>query len=149
MDGWHTGEGTGHDLRPPLSPRAPISHKRFLVELKPEERTYLKQLTASGSPQTLPRRRAQIWLLCDQAGGAGLDRRAHGGGRGRDRHDRVPGAPSPGPGGGRGGPAAQAAAAQLDGVAQAELACSTPPPGRTRWILKLLCRELAALEVVD
>ena len=42
-----------------------MSHKRCLVELAPEERTYLKQLTASGSPKTLPRRRAQIWLLCD------------------------------------------------------------------------------------
>ncbi len=39
MDGWPTGGGADHDLRPPLSPRAPISHKRFLVELNPEERT--------------------------------------------------------------------------------------------------------------
>ena len=44
----------------------PMSHKRFLVELTPEERTYLKQLTACGSPKTQARRRAQIWLLCDQ-----------------------------------------------------------------------------------
>ncbi len=41
---------------------------------------------------------------------------------------------------------------KLDGAAEAELvrlACSTPPPGRARWTLKLLCRELVALEVVD
>ena len=54
MDGWPTGEGADHDLRPPLSPRAPISHKRFLVELNPEERTYLKQLVAAGSPKRCP-----------------------------------------------------------------------------------------------
>jgi len=43
-----------------------MSHKRFLVELTPEERTCLKQLTACGAPKTQARRRAQIWLLCDQ-----------------------------------------------------------------------------------
>ena len=43
-----------------------MSHKRFLVELTPEERTCLKQLTACGAPQTQARRRAQIRLLCDQ-----------------------------------------------------------------------------------
>jgi len=29
------------------------------------------------------------------------------------------------------------------------LACSTPPPGRARWTLKLLAAEMVALEVVD
>lgn len=41
---------------------------------------------------------------------------------------------------------------KLDEVAQAELArlaCSTPPPGRARWTLKLLAAELVGLEVVD
>lgn len=84
-----------------------------------------------------------------------MDRCTDGGGRGRDRHDRVPGAPGPGPGG-------MEAALQpkprpprppkLDGTALAELArlaCSTPPPGRARWTLKLLAAELVALEVVD
>ena len=33
---------------------------------------------------------------------------------------------------------------KLDGVA-----CSTPPPGRARWTLKLLAAELVSLEVVD
>ena len=50
----------------PCRREPPMSHKRFLVELSSEERTHLKQLMASGSPHTLPRRRAQIWLLCDQ-----------------------------------------------------------------------------------
>ena len=43
-----------------------MSHKRFLVELTSEERACLKQLVACGSAKTLPRHRAQIWLLCDQ-----------------------------------------------------------------------------------
>ncbi len=43
-----------------------MSHKRFLVELTPEERVYWKQRVACGSPKTQARRRAQIWLLCDQ-----------------------------------------------------------------------------------
>ena len=76
-----------------------MSHKRFLVELSSEERTYLKQLVSSGSPKTLPARPTK-----------------------------------------------------LDGTAQAELArlaCSTLPPGRARWTLKLLAAELVALDVVD
>ena len=113
MNGWPTGEGADHDLRPPLSPRAPISLKHFLVELNPEERTYLKQLVAAGSPKTLPRRRAQnLAALRPGVGGTGLDRRTHGGSRGRGRHDRVSGTPGPGPGGHGGGPATQAAPVQ-------------------------------------
>ena len=133
-----------------------MSHKRFLVELEPEERTYLKQLTSSGAPRTLPRRRAQIWLLCDQGpeGPAWTDERAaeavgvtamtvyrarqalvlEGMEAALQRKPRPPRPP------------------KLDGAAEAELvrlACSTPPPGRARWTLKLLCRELVALEVVD
>ena len=42
-----------------------MSHKRYIVELSPEERNHLRQLTATGSPKTQARRRAQIWLLCD------------------------------------------------------------------------------------
>ena len=38
---------------------------------------------------------------------------------------------------------------KLDGVAQAELSCSTPLPGRARWTLKLLAAELVSLDVVD
>lgn len=133
-----------------------MSHKRFLVELDPEERTYLKQLTYSGSPRTLPRRRAQIWLLCDQGpeGPAWTDEQTaeavgvtamtvyrarqalvlEGLEAALQRKPRPPRPP------------------KLDGAAEAELvrlACSTPPPGRARWTLKLLCRELVALEVVD
>ena len=133
-----------------------MSHKRFLVELEPEERTYLKRLTSSGSPRTLPRRRAQIWLLCDQgpAGPAWTDEQTaeavgvtamtvyrarqalvlEGLEAALQRKPRPPRPP------------------KLDGAAEAELvrlACSTPPPGRARWTLKLLCRELVALEVVD
>lgn len=40
----------------------------------------------------------------------------------------------------------------LDGAAEAQLVtlcCSTPPQGRDRWTLKLLCDELARLEVVE
>ena len=43
-----------------------MSHKRYIVELSPEERTHLRSLTATGSPTTKARRRAQIWLFCDQ-----------------------------------------------------------------------------------
>lgn len=43
-----------------------MSHKRFPVELASDERGYLKQLVACSSPKSLPRRRVQIWLLCDQ-----------------------------------------------------------------------------------
>ena len=68
-----------------------MSHKRFPVELDPEERTYVKRLISSGSPETLPRRQVRIRQLCGQGPeGSGLDRRTHGGGRGR-----VPGAPGP------------------------------------------------------
>jgi hypothetical protein len=41
---------------------------------------------------------------------------------------------------------------KLDGTAEArlvQLACSTPPQGRSRWSLRLLADELVALEVVD
>jgi hypothetical protein len=130
-----------------------MSHKRFPVELSSEERTYLQQLVASGSPKTLPRRRAQIWLLCDQGpeGPAWTDARtAEAVGVtamtvSRTRQALVL----------EGMEAAlqhKPRPPKLDGAAEAELvrlACSTPPPGRARWSLKLLCRELAALEVVD
>ena len=133
-----------------------MSHKRYLVELNSEERTYLKQLTSSGSPKTQPRRRAQIWLLCDQGpeGPAWTDEEAaaavgvaamtvyrarqalvrEGMEAALQRKPRPPVPP------------------KLDGAAQAELArlaCSPPPPGRARWTLKLLSRELVALAVVD
>ncbi len=133
-----------------------MSHKRFLVELTPEERAYLKQLVACGAPKTQARRRAQIWLLCDQGpeGPAWTDERtaeavavtAMTVSRARQALvlegmevalQRKPRPPRP---------------PKLDGVAQAELArlaCSTPPPGRARWTLKLLAAELVALEVVD
>ena len=133
-----------------------MSHKRFLVELSSEERTYLQQLVASGSPKTLPRRRAQIWLLCDQGpeGPAWTDERtaeavgvtAMTVSRARQAlvlegmETALQRKPQP------------ARPTKLDGVAQADLArlaCSKPPPGRARWTLKLLCRELVALEVVD
>ena len=133
-----------------------MSHKRFLVELTPEKRTLLKQLTACGSPKTQARRRAQIWLLCDQGaeGPAWTDERTaeavgvtamtvyrarqalvlEGMEAALQRKPRPPRPP------------------KLDGTAEAELvrlACSTPPPGRARWTLKLLAAELVALEVVD
>ena len=133
-----------------------MSHKRFLVELTPAERTCLKQLTACGAPKTQARRRAQIWLLCDQGpeGPAWTDERtAEAVGvtamtvyRARQALvlegmeaalQRKPRPPRP---------------RKLDGTAEAELvrlACSTPPPGRARWTLKLLAAELVALEVVD
>jgi hypothetical protein len=41
---------------------------------------------------------------------------------------------------------------KLDGMGEAklvQLACSTPPAGRSRWSLRLLADELVALEVVD
>ncbi len=133
-----------------------MSHKRFLVELTPAERTCLKQLTACGAPKTQARRRAQIWLLCDQGpeGPAWTDERtAEAVGvtamtvyRARQALvlegmeaalQRKPRPPRP---------------RKLDGTGEAELirlACSTPPPGRARWTLKLLAAELVALEVVD
>jgi hypothetical protein len=40
----------------------------------------------------------------------------------------------------------------LDGKAEARLialACSTPPPGRVRWTLRLLADRLVELEIVD
>ena len=43
-----------------------MSHKRYIVELSPAERTRLRRLTATGSPKAQVRRRARIWLLCDQ-----------------------------------------------------------------------------------
>ena len=42
-------------------------------------------------------------------------------------------------------------ARSLDGEAEAHLlaiACSTPPPGRQRWSLRLLAKELVRMEVV-
>ena len=41
---------------------------------------------------------------------------------------------------------------KLDGAGEArlvQLACSTPPEGRSQWSLRLLADELVALEVVD
>ncbi len=113
----------------------------------------MTQLVAAGSPKTLPRRRAQIWLLCDQGpeGPVWTDERtaeavavaAMTVYRARQAlvlegmEAALQRKPRP---------------SKLDGVAQAELvrlACSTPPPGRARWTLKLLAAELVALEVVD
>ncbi len=133
-----------------------MSHKRYIVELSPEERTRLQRLTATGSPKAQARRRARIWLLCDQGpeGPAWTDERtAEAVGVtemtvSRARRalveegleaalQRKPRPPRP---------------RKLDGTAEAELvrlACSTPPPGRARWTLKLLAAELVALEVVD
>lgn len=133
-----------------------MSHKRYLVELSPGERTRLRSLTATGSPTTKARRRAQIWLFCDQGpeGPAWTDARTaeavgvtemtvsrarralveEGLEAALQRKPRPPRPP------------------KLDGTAEAELvrlACSRPPPGRARWTLKLLAAELVALEVVD
>lgn len=44
-----------------------------------------------------------------------------------------------------------AVAGKLDGAAEAKLVtlcCSTPPDGRERWTLRLLCDELARLQIV-
>ena len=109
-----------------------MSHKRFPVELSSEERAYLQQLVASGSPKTLPRRRAQIWLLCDQGpeGPAWTDARtAEAVGVTAMTVSRA------------------RQALVLEGMAAA-LQRKTPP-GRARWTLKLLAAELVALEVVD
>ena len=91
-----------------------MSHKRFLVELSSEERTYLKQagglrLAQDAAPAPGP----DLAALRPGARGTGLDRRTHSGSRGRDRHDRVPGAPGPGPGGDGNSPATQAASRNL------------------------------------
>ena len=133
-----------------------MSHKQYIVELSSEERADLQRLTSTGSPKTQARRRAQIWLLCDQGpeGPAWTDERTaeavgvtamtvtrarralveEGLEAALARKPRPPRPP------------------KLDGAAEAELvrlACSTPPPGRARWTLKLLAAELVALEVVD
>ena len=135
-----------------------MSHKRFLVELEPEERTYLKQLTSSGSPRdAAPAAGPDLAALRPGAGGPGLDRRTRGGGRGRDRHDRVPGAARPWSWRGWRRPCsasrARRAPPKLDGggrgrAGAAGLFDAAAGP-RARWTLKLLCRELVALEVVD
>ena len=133
-----------------------MSHKQYIVELSPEERIRLRRPTSTGNPKTKARRRAQIWLLCDQGadGPAWTDARtAEAVGVtemtvSRARRAlveagleaalaRKPRPPRP---------------PKLDGRAEAELvrlACSTPPAGRARWTLKLLAAELVALEVVD
>ena len=109
---------------------------------------------ASGSPKTLPRCRTQIWLLCyqgpegpawtDARTAKALDVTAMTMYRARqalvleEMEAALQRKPQP------------ARPFKLDGMAQAELArlaCSTPPPGRARWTLKLLAAELMALEV--
>ena len=50
----------------PCRREPPMFHKRCLVALAPEERTYWKRLVACGSPKIQGRHRARIGLLCDQ-----------------------------------------------------------------------------------
>ena len=109
MDGWSTGEGPGHALRiHPLWPSMPHFLQALSGGTDPRgtnvpEAVDLLRLAQDAAPTAI----LNLAALRPGAGGTSLDRRTHGGGRGRDR---VPGAPDPGFGGDGGGPAAQAAA---------------------------------------
>jgi transposase len=133
----------------------PNPQTKYKVRLASDERESLERLSRRPSAGAVAVRRARILLLADEE---------HLEGRRSDRHiAEVVGlserqivrirqrfvqegdaalsfAPRP--------PVAE----KLDGDAQAQLAticCSSPPEGRERWTLQLLCDELAKLEVVE
>ena len=125
--------------------------KVYVVDLSPEERTQLLDLTRKGTTQARRLRRAQILLAADDgatdatiAGTLHVARATVE----RTRQRLVLGGltaaleerPRPG------------AKAKLDGKAEAylvALACSDPPDGQARWTMQLLADRLVELEHVD
>jgi len=125
--------------------------KLYLVRLTPAERQTLRSLLRAGTAQARRLTRARILLLSD--GGKTDAQIAEALGIGRSTVERtrrkyaqegleVALQEKPRPG----------AKPKLDERRQAylvALACSEPPPGRTRWTLELLARELVQRGVVD
>jgi len=127
--------------------------KRYIVNLTPEERAGLEQLCSGGKTAALTVQRAQILLRADDGltdeeivqeldvGRATVERvrqRCVMEGLSRALERKRQDQPSRLP--------------KLDGAAEArlvQLACSTPPEGRSRWTLHLLCDQLVELGVVE
>lgn len=127
--------------------------KRYIVNLTREERAGLEQLCSRGKTSALTVQRAQILLRADdgltdedivqelQVGRATVERV-----RQRCVTEGIPRAlerkPQENP----------SRLPKLDGAAEArlvQLACSTPPEGRSRWTLHLLRDHLIDLGVVE
>jgi transposase len=129
--------------------------KQRHIYLSDNERTELEQLTKSGVHSARVIARARVLLLLDRSQGnarmirevveaamvskgtvANIKNRYFAGGLERALHDL----PRPG------------AVPKIDGEVEARLialACSKPPAGRERWTLRLLAKELVALELVE
>ena len=125
------------------------------IYLKDDERTDLEQLIKSGTNSARVIARARTLLLLDRSQGkqrtisevgdavmvsrgtvGNVKQRYFAGGTERALYDL----PRPG------------AKPKVDGEVEAQLialVCSDPPVGRARWTLRLLAKELVALEVVD
>jgi len=129
--------------------------KHLHIELKAGERTELERLIHTGNSPARKQTRARILLLSDRSQGqkrtdrevadavlcsistvSSIRRRYVEGGLPRALNDK-------------GWPGAKP---KLTGEVEAKLimlACSAPPPGFTRWTLRLLADQMVALEYVD
>lgn len=128
-----------------------MARKKYIVELAPEEREALREMTRKGEIRARKMKRAMILLKADEGMTdpeimMALDvsrptterirKRFVEGGLDRALNE------DPRPGQKR----------RLDGRAEAQLiaiACSEPPPGHDHWALRLLADRLVELEIVD
>jgi transposase len=130
--------------------------KKYLVQLKPEERSQLKEVVTKGKTPAYQIRHANILLLTDTNGpgwtddaiAEALSVNINTVGRVRQRFMK------------QGLEAALSRKKQdypshppkFDGAAEARLialSCSQPPEGYSRWTLKLLADKAVELEIVD
>jgi transposase len=125
--------------------------QKYLVRLKAGERKQLRQLLRRGSEKARKLTRCRILLLCDDGRSDTEIIKALGVARNSIRQVRQryltaglaaainersrPGAPK-----------------KYDGLQKAKitaLACSTPPPGHSRWSLRLLADRVVELGIVE
>lgn len=125
-------------------------HKRYIIDLRTDERAELLRLLNKGVAPARRLTRARILLLADEGGtdqGIAAALHVHAATVERTRRRFVEGGveralnDQPRPGG----------RPKLDGKQEAylvALACSAPPEGRARWTMQLLADRLVALELV-
>ena len=115
--------------------------KKYVVQLTEPERAALQQLTTTGTCRARKLKRALILLSADEAtGDTEIARQV----RQRFVAEGLDAALAERPRAGK--------ARKLDGRQEAHLvalACTSPPPGQTRWTLQRLAGRLVELGVVD
>lgn len=131
--------------------------KRYRVTLTEQERGDLQKLVSTGKASAKKLVRARIVLLADQAPGGpakpdleiveslGCGRVTVERVRKQFVEDGIEATLQP-------APRARVYERRLDGKAEAHLvalACGSPPPGRSRWTLRLLADRMVALEYLE